>query len=402
MTHRQIVSRSRRARGRRERGIALVIALFAVATLLLAAASGLLVGSSNTRATRNYRGASQVHFAAEAGISHALQVINGVGVVNFQNDVVNGWSTTFGAGTRSFGALPGFRYTVNALANGANPADLGSLVATATGPEGVRNTVVARLQRTDIPTTSPGAVYLASDSPTNATFNGNAWAIDGNDHNYTGGAGPGAPIPGISTRNAANTQEAVNSLNAAQADNVTGLGYQAGPPLVPSVMTSPWAPTSSQMEQIVADLLALPGVIDNAGGNINGNVTFGTEVAPQITHFTTSTTIKGNGNASGAGIMIIDGDLTIQGTLDFKGLVIVRGRTAVVGDTEITGNATIYGSLWTNDINLVVGGSAVAYYSTQGLALANQVSVNSALPTPMAVLTLADCALVPSGSGGCP
>src|SRR5712692_11345922 len=118
------------------------------------------------------------------------------------------------------------------------------------------------------------------------------------------------------------------------------------------------------MDQIINDLLARAGVVNYGSNNINGNNTFGTASSPQITHFTASggVTIKGNGNASGAGIMIVEGDLTIQGSLEFKGLILVRGRTNVVQDpseTDITGNVTVLGSLWTQDVNLVVGGSAI-------------------------------------------
>ena len=110
-------------------------------------------------------------------------------------------------------------------------------------------------------------------------------------------------------------------------------------------------------------------------------------------------TIKATGNASGAGITIVEGDLTIQGNIDFKGLILVRGTTQV---TEVTGNATIYGSIWTEDLQLNVSGSAIVYYSTQALALANQVSGGAALPAPLRVTSLVDCSEVPSGSGGCP
>ena len=387
-----------------ERGISMVLALIALATLLITASIGLLVGASGIRATRDYRGASQVHFVAESAVAEALQRINGPGVVHFGNDVVGQWSTVWGAGARGFAPLPGFSYTAAATATPGNQANAGQIVATATGAAGERNVVVANVVRTDIPSTSPGAIYLASDGGTNATFNGNTFAVDGTDRNFTGGAGPGAPIPGISTRNDANTQEAMNSLNASQLDNVQGLGYSAGPPLVPSVRTSPAAPTAAQVSQIIDDLLARPGVVTWPSDQVNGNATFGTVAAPQITYFNAAdgVTIKGNGNASGAGIMIVDGDLTIEGTLDFKGLVLVRGRTNVVGDSEFTGNATIYGSVWTNDINLVVGGSAIVQYSTQALALADAVGGGGALPSPVKVTSLADCALVPSGAGGCP
>lgn len=386
---------------RRQRGVALAMALFALATLLVTASSGLLMGISSIRATRDFRGASQVHFVAESAISQALQVINGPGVVHLQNDVVTPWGAIYGGGVRPFPALGGFSYTVTPVASAGDPANTGRLIATANGIEGVRNIVVASVVRSDIPSTSPGAIYLATDDPTNATFNGNAFLIDGNDHNYTGGAGPAPPIPGISTRNDTNTQEAINSLNSQQSSDVLGLGYETGPPLVPSVKTSPAAPTIAQVNQIIDDLLARPGVVVRTESDVTGNEIFGTIAAPKITYFSNASgvSIRANGTADGAGIMIVEGDLEIKGDLNFKGLILVRGRTRV---TELTGNATIYGSLWTSDINLHVGGTAIAYYSTQALALANQVSGGAALPAPLRVTQLADCAQLPAGSGGCP
>src|SRR5436190_1957277 len=96
---------------RRERGMAMVMALFSLTTLMIALTSALFVGTSNERATRNYRGASQVHFAAESALSDALQAVNGMGVVHYQRDVYNRWSQLFGSGTRTF-AEAGYTYTV--------------------------------------------------------------------------------------------------------------------------------------------------------------------------------------------------------------------------------------------------------------------------------------------------
>jgi len=406
MKSRRHIARQRRTRRPREKGMAFVLALFTVGTLLVAASTALLVGSADIRATRNYRQAAQAHFVAEAGVAHAMQVVNGPGVVNFQNDVVNNWGTVFGAGTKNFGPVAGYTYHVDALGSVANPAGAGTLRSTSDGPEGVHNVVIASIVRSNIPNTAPGAVYLAQNAQTNANFTGNAFQIDGNDRNLNGTVGPNPAVPGISTRNNSNTQEAIQSLSGIQLDNVTGLGYLAGPPITPSVMTSGWAPSVAQLNQICTDLLALPGVVNNAGGNINGNATFGTcnstTTAPQITHFTANTTIKANGNSTGCGIMIVDGDLTVQGNLTFKGLVLVRGKTNVQGDTTVTGNATIYGSLWTNDVNLDVGGSAIVQYSSQGLALANQVTNNTPLPSPIQVVALLDCAALAPGTLPCP
>jgi len=387
---------------RKDRGMVLVMALFTMAALLVAATAALLVGASDVRATRNYRGAAQVHFVAESAILDAMQTVNGPGTVNFQNEIVNNWSALWGSTSRNFGPFSGFTYNV-AVYSGANPANDGRFVATANGTEGVKNIVVATVTRTNIPSTAPGAIYLVNDAPTDSIFNGNAFGVDGNDHHFTGGMGTAPPVPGISTRNATNTTEAINSLTSDQKDNVTGLGFSTGPPVVPSVWTSPAAPSLTQLNQIITDILARRGnppvPADDNSSNINGNQTYGTPASPQITHLT-GNNVKMNGNATGCGIMIVEGDLQILGDFDFVGLMIVRGQTTF--STSITGNATIYGSIWTEDLKLSVGGSAIINYSSDALALANQSAGGGALPGTIKVTSLADCAQLPAGVGGCP
>jgi len=393
---------------RNQRGAAMALAIFMMAVLLLAASGSFLIGSSNVRATRNYRGAGQVHMAAESGITDALQAINAVGVIDFQSEIVNQWDSFYGTNTRSFAPLPGFSYTVTPVVVAANPSAKGQLLATATGPEGYTNVVVANMTRSDVPVQSPGAIYLATDAPTNATFNGNAFAVDGNDHLLTGGPGPNPAVPGIATRTDANTQETSTSLSVAQKDNVLGAGFSAGPPMVPSVMTSASAPTTAQMNKIIDDILAkatAAGTLDQyPDQNVNGGTHLGTKDSPRVSHFTNTggTVLKANGNTDGAGVMIVEGDLTVQGDFDFVGLILVRGKTSVQNDTQVTGNATIYGSLWTQDINLTVGGSGIVNYSSEALAIANNAGGMDTLPSPMKVNTLADCAQLAAGTGGCP
>ena len=147
-------SMARRPVHAREKGMALAVALFAMTALLLATGSALLVASSGIRATRNYRGASQVHLVAESGIAHALQVVNGPGVINFGTDVVNRWTTLFGTGAQQFAPISGYTYTVSAIADGTDPANWGRFISTATGPQGETNRVVARVNRTNVPRTA--------------------------------------------------------------------------------------------------------------------------------------------------------------------------------------------------------------------------------------------------------
>jgi hypothetical protein len=402
-------TRKRRAR-RQERGVTMVLAIITTAALLMLIGGGLVESAATLRSTSNYSSATQALYTAESGVLDAVKTINGPGVVDFENEVTNSWGTLFGNVSRTFAGASGFSYTVAPIVtawDAAVPADRGTLLAMAFGPRQTATAVVARVLRSNIPSTSPGAVYLASDNPTDAEFTGDVFAIDGNDQDFTGGAGPADPVPGIATRNATNTSETIDSLGANQLDNITGLGFNPGPPATPSVMTAPAAPSQAQLNQIIDALLERPYVAcaDHTINN-SSTCTYGTTSAPQITYMNSpgGVTIRGNGNVSGAGILIVEGNLTVQGTLDFKGLVLVRGPTTIDYDVDtlVTGNATLYGSLWTTDLAFSVGGSAIVQYSSEALALANESGGGGALPAPVSIVSLGDCSLIPAGTNGCP
>lgn len=388
----------------------MVLAMISAAALLMLITGGLLESSAALRTSSNYGSATQALYAAESGVLDAVKTINGPGVVDYENEVKNSWSSVFGNASRALASAPGFSYTVAPIVtawDAADPANRGTLLATASGPRQTSTGVVARLLRSNIPSTAPGAVYLANDNPTNAGFTGDAFAINGNDWNFTGGPGPADPVPGISTRNATNATETIGSLNEDQSNNVTGLGFNPGPPAIPSVQTSPAAPSQEHLNQIIDALLQRP-YVPCADHTINNSstCTYGSVEAPQITYLNNpgGVTIRGNGNVSGAGILIVEGNLTVQGTLDFKGLILVRGPTQIDYDEEtmVTGTATAYGSLWTTDLSFTVGGSAIVQYSSQALALADESGGGGALPAPVAIVSLGDCSLIPSGANGCP
>jgi hypothetical protein len=388
----------------------MVTAMMSMAVLGVLIAGGHLASSGSLRSTQNYQSATQSLFVAESGILDAVKTINGPGVLDFENEVKDSWSTVFGSGARTFNGSNGFSYSVVPVATAwdlADPANRGTLLATVAGPRDTAGAVVARVLRSNIPGTAPGAVYLANDNPTDAEFTGNAFLVDGNDVNYTGGAGPGPAVPGIATRNATNTTETVSSMSSGQLDNVTGLGFNPGPPVNTSVRTAPAGPTQEHINQIVDALLERPHTVcTGAIINNSSSCTYGTELAPQITYLSNAggVHVKGHGNITGAGILIVEGGLRIQGTLEFKGLILVRGPTEIDYDveTQITGNATVYGSLWTTDLAFNVGGSAIVQYSSQALALANQSGGGGALPAPVRITSLGDCALIPGGVNGCP
>src|SRR4029077_12320473 len=101
-------------------------------------------------------------FVAESGLSDAFQNINGTGVINYQNDVVNVWSTRYGTGAKTFAPLAGYSYRVT-TAVGAVPRHAGRVVSTAPGPNGLQTAVVANLVRTNVLGNAPGAIYLTDN-----------------------------------------------------------------------------------------------------------------------------------------------------------------------------------------------------------------------------------------------
>src|SRR6185503_178233 len=118
-----------------------------------------------------------------------------------------------------------------------------------------------------------------------------------------------------------------------------------GSPPTPSVVAGN-GPATTQIDQMIVDLLALPhdtrmGFLIDAS-----DPPFGSVAAPAITYLPglpgTGVTLV-NGTMTGAGILVVDDSLTIKGDLDFKGLIIVRGPTRV---TTASGSVALRGSLW--------------------------------------------------------
>src|SRR5207248_220167 len=130
---------------------------------------------------------------------------------------------------------------------------------------------------------------------------------------------------GISTRTQTDANTVVAALGQQEQDNVQGM---AVPGQVPSVGPCEGASVPRITGEIVPTILQQPYTAWS-GGRVNGNDTLGSIATPQITYFSGNTEIvtAQNGNASGAGIMIVNGSLTINGNFSFTGLIIVLGAT---------------------------------------------------------------------------
>jgi hypothetical protein len=137
-----------------------------MATLLLTAATAFLVGSADVRYAQLPRRLAGP-LRRRVRIAHAVQVVNGIGIINFENEVAANWVTVFGNGTKTFGPIAGYTYQVAAIADAGDPANW-SLRVDGQRPEAC-NVVVARIERENIPNTAPGALS-PQDNLTDVVF----------------------------------------------------------------------------------------------------------------------------------------------------------------------------------------------------------------------------------------
>lgn len=384
---------SSRRVGPDQSGFALVPTLLLLVLLLTLGSAAMLFSNLDLRSTSHYRTGNQAFFAAESGLVHALSTMNSRGVQDFAQDIAaaNVWTGLYGSATKTIPNFSSYSYTVSVAADATDPGNKGTITATGSAPLQAQRVLRVTVRRSSIGG-SPGAVYLAADTIQTSQFTGNKFSVDGNDHNIVGVDNPSGPImPGISTRNDGVTSTVTSSLNSSQKDNVTGLGFTLTP-LTPSVLTTS-GPSVSDLDAIASRVLAKPGVVATGTKDFNGNDTFGTLANPQITHLTNND-VRLNGNAAGAGILIVDGSLTINGNLNFVGWIIVRGATVVnpVGNsdstTDVSGSAFINGSLWTGDLAIKIGGDATLDYCQVCLNLIDNIGGGSGnLVRPMSIVS---------------
>lgn len=364
-----------------------ILAIFLLLILLASlGAATLLFSGMDLRSTTHYTTGRQAFFAAEAGILHALGTINARGVQNFQTDIVPSteWTRLYGASTKVLPSDDTSGYTVAITTHPTDPVNRGRITAIGTGPLQARRVLTVDLRKGIIG--SQGALYMANDNVTPEFGARDQFEINGNDHNIDSSVNPSGPVkPGVATRNDEVTQLAKDTLSDPQKEKVTGQGFSLDP-LDPSVMTT-GGPDVTDLERIVDNILNLPGVVEeNRQSVVDG--TYGSLASPQITHMTASRT-KLTGSFSGVGILIADGDFEIQGDANFIGWMIIRGATVLASnpdsESNVAGNSVIVGSLWTGDLVVQIGGSAIIDYCETCMQLIDGIGPGITVPRVMTV-----------------
>lgn len=292
-------------------------------------------------------------------------------------------------------AMGGAPDCATAAANGFNVQPLYLITAMAITPTGSRRVGQYEAAAFNI---APPASGLALDGPPSAAnFNppsSTNGVVNGNDGSYPTKPGSHwAAAPAVAGCNAnTGAHPAIGVDNAAA---VTTVDSQIAKPnnyqgtnwvnnttpsvgVVPLLTSQNWSnPTTlnnlaSEMAN-VADVTC-PGNAACTSG------TYGTDATPQVTYVNGDFTM-GSGT-SGAGVLVVTGNLTINGKMEFDGLVLVIGEGSVTvgggGDGTIFGemfvantNGAIGGVLGTPSFTWNGGGSAGVFYNSCWAAIGN-------------------------------
>ncbi len=210
----------------------------------------------------------------------------------------------------------------------------------------------------------------------NATFNGNTFGLDGRPHDMNGNLIAGTSKPGLSLANNnpgnANATGAANSayssLAGMQMDNLVGADGDFGP--LPSIKddtdtilnsSDPDAANIFDPNWLMAFVDKLTTIADNSlPAGAYDTVTWGTTGSPEITVIDGDASLETDG--SGAGILVIKGDLAYNGAFTYTGMIFVLG-----GNITMSGaNKTIIGGTFT--ANVIANGNGTYHYGPNSIA----------------------------------
>ena len=225
------------------------------------------------------------------------------------------------------------------------------------------------------------------------TYNGNTFDLDGRQHALNGALIAGAPKPGLGLMNnnppnnaSIAAASSYTQLAGMQMDNLVGANGDFG--ALPSLSDTtddiiasgdPDAANIFDPNWMMAFVAQLAGFADNVlPAGTYDSLTWGTTAAPEITLINGDAIVEGGG--SGAGLLVVTGDLNFNGAYTYTGLVFVLG-----GETAMSGaNKNIIGGIFAANVidngdgtysygtpTVTFNGNSNFLYSTQGIALAN-------------------------------
>lgn len=309
----------------RERGSALVPALLFAITAIAFAMSVVTSGIAVNNQKRSLVAAQRAQDAAESGIHHLLGALAGPGRYRVLTDrrldgVLEGDETSDAARRYEITIAPagkdGCDNDLDGLVDEEDEKDMYEATSTGHADRMARTVRVTLLARYRAPS-MPSAAYIA-DPDADLRFAGNAFLISGKDVNLEG-APTGELVPGIGVPG--DTSGLKSQIGKTQDDNVNGLGGDLSVYTVDRI----------DFNQLVEDAVRSANVRLQSGKvekpYLPGD--WGTLETPAILFG--SGDIKISGGGGGAGVLVVDGNLTISGDFQWHGLIIARGQVAFAG-----------------------------------------------------------------------
>ena len=207
------------------------------------------------------------------------------------------------------------------------------------------------------PVKMPGvssALYISSNY-VSLNLNGNV-DIDGNDHKMNGTVGSNPAVPGIGVDDATDSAYVINNVKSKITKTIKGEGG------APSVYT---VPDTIDWLALSEDFIFSADTILTTGTYSSGSE-FGTATKPIITYCNGDVDFT---DATGYGIMIINGNINLSGNFNYYGVVIVYGQSSI--RCQAIGNNSIYGGtiLVGDDVSIESQGNAQFYYSWEAINL---------------------------------
>jgi hypothetical protein len=392
---------------RGERGIALVLTIFALVVIGAVVAGTFFVGRVEQVTGYNTVWSGQAGEAAEAGLSNAA---TNLGPSTYLSLPV--WTPSdpkeLKLATQAVPGMPGlvFNTTIRRL-NQSLFLVYSTGERRAPGGQSLAAQTVGSLVRLAKPTIGVNAAITVQDP---ITFNGNSFEIDGyNNLPPQWSAGECDPLDPLNSDDLVGIRSATTTgAGAKDLGNIAGFPVKTvdfDPTVTsetfrnyldytyttlsqqPGVKTLPSTSTYNGIGPVL-DYGPSPAVCDksallNFGEPFRNPPTAGAVTQCQdyypVVHGT-GTELKFAANSRGQGILLVDGDFEIVGGFEWVGLIIVRGQMKITG----TGNK-IYGAILTEgaDINTAgaVGGNVEIHYSQCGIQKAMQ---GAAVPVTLA------------------
>ncbi len=408
---------------RDNQGLALFMAIAMMTIFLFFLSASLYLTRVDTKITSNLKFATQALGVADAGLQHALALIDPG--YDFNNELVcnpPGSPPCILVPSSSFPSGSAFSYTVTVrndpLDGGGATNDTDKtviLASTAQGPAGTLKTVEAYVKRSLSAFTPPAALYVNANSAVTADpgyffDNDDSVAIIGDDTNagdlldpWDDTAGPKPSELALATTSAAVTSALQNELNT-----WGWLHYILGSGGDPSLGTTT---NFIDVSQVADKFINHAGTVKYLDGLITSSNSatcstpcqlctsaspcqLGTSASPQITYIkdSISTSSVLRGHVRGHGVLVVEGRTTIGGDFRFNGLVIHK-RSDSSHYVSLENSAWIYGGVligaYNGEAKFTVEDFVQLFYSSQALSMVES-NFGSILPGPARVFAWQD------------